>query len=87
MGRGEGPKAKLQSAILKRRLRIVPRADEEDKSLNGKTLAMRLLEKQFGFDITILISEQRGSLSLVAKTLGIDQSTVSKWRLRLGMRT
>ena len=87
MGRGKGPKAKLQDAILKRRLKIVPRTDEPDTSPNGKTLAMRLMEKQFGFDITILIAEERGSLALVAKTLGIDQSTVSKWRLRLGMRT
>ena len=85
MGRGKGPKAKIQAAILKKRLRIVPRTDEPDTTPNSKTLAMRLLEKQFGQSIESLIKE--GSLAEVAKTLGIDESTVSLWRLRLGMRT
>ncbi len=87
MGRGKGPRAKLMDTILKRRLKVVPRADEVEDTSYSKTLAMRLLEAQFGRTIEFLLSEEQGSLKEVAKTLGIDESTVSKWRLRLGMRT
>ena len=88
MGRGKGPKARIQEAILKKRhgLRIVP-LDEPAKVDPRKTLAMRLMEQQHGISIEDLISEDVGSLATVAKILGIDESTVSKWRLRLGMRT
>ncbi|KKM82281.1 hypothetical protein LCGC14_1321120 [marine sediment metagenome] len=74
-------------AILKRRLKVVPRTDEPVEVNHNKTLAMRLLENQFGQTIEYLLDEEQGSLKEVAKTLGIDESTVSKWRLRLGMRT
>lgn len=49
-----------------------------------KTLAMRLLEIQFGVPIEELL--QVGDLKTTARILGIDQSTVSLWRLRLGLR-
>jgi len=49
-----------------------------------KTLAMRLLETQFGVPIEDLL--QLGNLVETAEMLRIDQSTVSLWRLRLGLR-
>ncbi len=49
-----------------------------------KTLAMRLLEVQFNQPIEELL--QIGNLVETAKALGIDQSTVSLWRLKLGLR-
>ena len=50
----------------------------------NKTLAMRLIEDRLGVMIEDLLSE--GSLKEVAVLLGIKESTVSKWRLRLGLR-
>ena len=50
----------------------------------NKTLAMRLIEARLGKLIEELLSE--GSLKEVAELLGIKESTVSKWRLRLGLR-
>ena len=49
-----------------------------------KTLAMRLLEQHFNMPIEALV--QMGNLVETAKLLGIDQSTVSLWRLRLKLR-
>ena len=46
---------------------------------------MRLLEGRFGIPITVMLNE--GSLKEVAEFLGVDESTVSKWRLRLKLRT
>ncbi len=50
----------------------------------NKTLAMRLIEARLGRLIEDLLSE--GSLKEVAELLGVKESTVSKWRLRLGLR-
>lgn len=50
----------------------------------NKTLAMRLIEARLGRLIEDLLME--GSLKEVADLLGIKESTVSKWRLRLGLR-
>lgn len=50
----------------------------------NKTLAMRLIEARLGVMIEELLSE--GSLKEVAVLLGVKESTVSKWRLRLGLR-
>lgn len=50
----------------------------------NKTLAMRLIEARLDRQIEDLLSE--GSLKEVATLLGIEESTVSKWRLRLGLR-
>lgn len=89
MGRGPGIKRKLQDEILKRRgLERTskgglgpPQPPPPDDS---KTLAMRLIEQQHGRPLEELLLD--GSLEEVGATLGIDQSTVSKWRLRLGLR-
>ena len=50
----------------------------------NKTLAMRLIEARLDRLIEDLLME--GSLKEVAVLLGIKESTVSKWRLRLGLR-
>ena len=50
----------------------------------NKTLAMRLIEDRLGVMIEELLAE--GSLKEVAVLLGVKESTVSKWRLRLGLR-
>ena len=50
----------------------------------NKTLAMRLIEARLGVMIEELLSE--GSLKEVALLIGVKESTVSKWRLRLGLR-
>lgn len=49
-----------------------------------KTLTMRLMEYQFRCPIEELLVE--GSLEEVGQRLGVHISTVSKWRLRLGLR-
>lgn len=61
---------------------LEPAPDEPDDP--NKTLAMRLIEARLGVMIEELLSE--GSLKEVAVLLGIKESTVSKWRLRLGLR-
>lgn len=50
-----------------------------------KTLAMKLLEKQFSMPIELLLNPD-APIDKVARRLGIDRSTVSVWRLRLGLR-
>ncbi len=56
----------------------------EEPADPNKTLAMRLIEARLGVQIEELLSE--GSLKEVALLLGVKESTVSKWRLRLGLR-
>lgn len=56
----------------------------EEPADPNKTLAMRLIEARLGLQIEELLSE--GSLKEVALLLGVKESTVSKWRLRLGLR-
>jgi hypothetical protein len=82
------PRQKVQQAILKRKgletgryrgLKVV-----EISKDGNKTLAMRLLEREFGDSIENLLLF--GDLAATARYLGIDKSTVSKWRLRLGLR-
>jgi len=50
----------------------------------NKTLAMRVLQELHGMSIEELL--MKGSLKKVAVLLGVGESTVSKWRLRLGLR-
>lgn len=50
---------------------------------DNKTLAMRLLEVHFDAKIEDLLFY--GNLAATARYLGIDPSTVSKWRLKLGL--
>ncbi len=61
---------------------LEPMPDEPDDP--NKTLAMRLIEARLGIVIEELLSE--GSLKEVALLIGVKESTVSKWRLRLGLR-
>ncbi len=61
---------------------LEPMPDEPEDP--NKTLAMRLIEARLGILIEELLSE--GSLKEVAVLLGVKESTVSKWRLRLGLR-
>lgn len=49
-----------------------------------KTKAMMLLEHQLEKDISVLL--QLGSLSQLERQLGIDRTTISKWRKRLGIK-
>jgi len=53
-------------------------------SKSGKTLAMRLLQELHGKPIEELLME--GNINEVGAALYLDPSTVSKWRLRLGLR-
>lgn len=50
-----------------------------------KTLAMRQIEARLGKPIEVLLSMNRTQED-IARLLGIDRSTVSVWRLRLGIR-
>jgi hypothetical protein len=50
-----------------------------------KTALMAALELAFDADIDDLL-DLDDSLQVVASKLGLDQSTVSRWRLRRGMR-
>ena len=52
----------------------------------GKTPLMLALERIFSLDIDLLLVI-RDSEREVADVLGIDETTVSKWRLRRGLRT
>jgi len=61
---------------------LEPMPDEPEDP--NKTLAMRLIEARLDRLIEDLLME--GSLKEVADLLGIKESTVSKWRLRLGLR-
>lgn len=83
--RGKGVKVRIQERILKRRAQAQPIKEEVVPSSPGMTLVMRLIELRFDTPLAVLL--QQGTLEEVAKQLGIDQSTVSKWRLRLNLRS
>lgn len=83
------PRQLAQRAILRRKglkpghyrgLKVT-----ELSSDSTKTLAMRLLEREFETQIEDLLTKHEG-LAATARYLGIDPSTVSKWRLKLGLR-
>lgn len=48
-----------------------------------KTWAMRTLEEKYGIPIEAILSS--GTCREVGRRFGIDYSTVSKWRTRLGL--
>ena len=82
-------KLRLQEQILKHRgLKPASYTGLEETTVpppDGiKTLAMRQIEARFGVPIEELLME--GSLNQVARRLGIDFTTVSRWRERLGLR-
>jgi len=56
-------------------------------SSNNKSLVMRMVEANFGTTIEVLIDQSQGEEQAIAKRLGVSESTISRWRLRLGMRT
>lgn len=86
----KGIKRRLQAQVLKRR-GLVPldysglQSTKPIPITPGRTLAMRLIEAQFGVPIEQLLRD--GTLAEVGRVLGIDESTVSKWRLLLGLRS
>lgn len=49
-----------------------------------KTSTMRQIEARFGVPLEELL--MRGNQKEVAQFLGVEASTISKWRLRLGLR-
>ena len=81
-------KQRLQEQILKHRgLKPASYTGLEENTVppDGiKTLTMRQIEARFGIPIEELLME--GSLNQVARRLGIDFTTVSRWRERLGLR-
>lgn len=88
MPRGKSIRTKIQESILKQRgLETVPHTlSKKIKVVTpNTTLAMRLLEEQYSTSIESLV--KHGTLKEVSEFLGIDETTVSKWRLRLGLRT
>jgi len=87
------PKQRIKDSILKRRgleragqgriRKAQPEAIHlpEDKT---KTLAMKLIERQLGLPMEVLLLE--GKEADIAKRLGVTISCISRWRLRLGLR-
>jgi transcriptional regulator with XRE-family HTH domain len=59
-------------------LRIVRRKEA------NKTLVMELIEQRLGLPMEVLLLQ--GREVDIAKRLGVDISTVSKWRKRLDLR-
>ena len=55
-------------------------AQEEKMNNILKTDKMRLLEMHHHEDIRTLISVKRGSIRKVASDLGLNHSTISRWR-------
>ena len=86
---GVGYKERIRRNVLKKRGLVrtgqghLEPASTEPGDPN-KTLAMRLIEDRLGVQIEELLAE--GSLKEVAALIGVKESTVSKWRLRLGLR-
>lgn len=90
------PRQRFQRDILKRRgvepthyHGLKSKEITPDDSDSRKTLAMRLIERQFSTpDNPVMIEDLLlfGDLAATARHLGISISTVSVWRLRLGLR-
>jgi len=58
----------------------------KDELESRKTREMKLIERIYNQDIYILIAPRSNvSAKDIALSLGITESTVSKWRSRLGM--
>jgi hypothetical protein len=89
VARGLGYAARVRRDILKKRDQVqagrgkvkdAPRPKRNPK----KTALMLLIEAEHGRPIEELITE--GEIAEIGRDLGIDASTVSKWRLRFGIR-
>ena len=94
MSRGKGEVTKLRERILERRgLKKAYRRGLTDETVEprrvkdreGKTILMYILERLHGADIDRLLDMTK-PIKTVADNLEIDESTVSKWRLRRGLR-
>ena len=82
-------KQQLRQEILKRRGLAKGRAGHLVQSQPAQlrtdlTTAMQLLELQHGKPIEVLLAPHL-SVRLVGRRLGINYSTVSKWRNQLGL--
>jgi hypothetical protein len=78
---------KARDAMMRRHgVEPAPPPPKPQFSVANKTLAMRLLERQHGEDIIELLKPRKGEKDLyaVGKRLGINYTTVCKWRKRLG---
>lgn len=89
MPRGPGFAAQVRRDILKHRKKVLMgRGKVTDAPAPvrdpGKTLAMHLLEQQHGKPIEELIAT--GEIKDIGRALGIDPTTVSLWRKKLGLR-
>ncbi|KKL04837.1 hypothetical protein LCGC14_2612060 [marine sediment metagenome] len=89
MARGLGFAEQTRRDMLKRRDKVragrgkIAPTPKPVRDRN-KTLAMHLLEQLHGKTIEELIGT--GEVRDVGKALGIDYSTISRWRERLGLR-
>ena len=74
--------------LIEKRVEAVRQGIPPDTG-EGKTRLMRAIEGLLGADIDDLLHAYEGRsdyLERTAKMMGVDQSTVSKWRLRRGFR-
>lgn len=87
--RGPGFKERVRRDILKKRDKVrggygkVLPAPAPVRRRN-LTLAMHLMEQQHGKSMEELIGT--GEIKDIGLALGVDPSTISKWRKRLGLR-
>lgn len=102
VGRGKSKVTKLREDVLSRRGMLkkgygklavtdsdvaIPRPLlEPGEDREGKTILMLALERVWNTDIDSLLDPLR-SIREVGEKLGIDESTVSKWRLMRGLRS
>ncbi len=89
MARGLGYAAQTRKLVLKRRKKVQAgqgriKAAPKPRRDPKKTPLMLLIESEHGQSIEELVSS--GEIADVGRTLDIDPSTVSKWRLRFGIR-
>ena len=98
-GRGKGEVTKVRESILRKRGlrkgRYGKLDKEQDQTIKepipcranrgNKTLLMVTLERLYNSDIDSLLDITK-PLKEVAERLVLDESTVSKWRLRRGLR-
>jgi len=83
-------KQRIKDSILKRRgLESAGKGKLRPETIRlskdrTKTLAMKLIERQLGLPMEVLLQQGKGAD--IAKRLGVSVACVSRWRLRLGLR-
>ena len=80
------PKSLKQRILKKRNVVLEPRTKnpitvDELPTPFHKTIRMRFIELKHGIPIQELVAD--GSIDDVAYVIGVDRSTVSKWRKRI----